>query len=103
MLVRHFFCSWRHCSKHLAVTDTAFPRQEIMRALIHVVQHQPRLGKDASSALVDLGQAIHVSASPEEVRLLLQSTLSEEVYVRHSCLQTLQVSMPLIWMVSLPC
>lgn len=62
-----------------------------MESLIHVIRQQPRLAKDASSALVDIGQAIHSNATPEENSVLLHGTLMQEVYVRTSCLQALQV------------
>jgi hypothetical protein len=62
-----------------------------MRSLVAIIRQQPKHGKDASSALVDLGEAIHENAIEEEVTLLLQNTLSQEAYVRQSCLQTLQV------------
>jgi len=62
-----------------------------MESLIHVIRQQPRLAKDASFALVDIGQAIHANATPEENSVLLRGTLMQEVYVRTSCLQALQV------------
>ena len=62
-----------------------------MESLIHVIRQQPRLAKDASFALVDIGQAIHANASHEENSVLLRGTLMQEVYVRTSCLQALQV------------
>jgi len=62
-----------------------------MESLIHVIRQQPRLAKDASSALVDIGQVIHPNVTPEENSVLLRGTLMQEVYVRTSCLQALQV------------
>ena len=62
-----------------------------MESLIHVIRQQPRLAKDASFALVDVGQAVHTNATPEEDSVLLRGTLMQEVYVRTSCLQALQV------------
>jgi len=62
-----------------------------MESLIHVIRQQPRLAKDASFALVDVGQAIHANSTPEENSVLLRGTLMQEVYVRTSCLQALQV------------
>lgn len=62
-----------------------------MESLIHVIRQQPRLAKDASSALIDIGQAIHSNVTPEETSALLRGTLMQEVYVRTSCLQALQV------------
>ena len=62
-----------------------------MESLIHVIRQQPRLAKDASFALVDIGQAIHTNATLEENSVLLRGSLMQEVYVRTSCLQALQV------------
>jgi len=62
-----------------------------MESLIHVIRQQPRLAKDASFALVDIGQAIHANVTSEENSVLLHGTLMQEVYVRTSCLQALQV------------
>jgi hypothetical protein len=65
-----------------------------MESLIHVIRQQPRLAKDASSALVDIGQVIHPNVTSEEDSVLLRGTLMQEVYVRTSCLQALQVCDP---------
>lgn len=73
------------------VSQTAFPRVSSMDSLIHVIRHQPKLAKDASYALIDIGQAILSTARPDELRVLLRGTLLQEVYARNSCLQTLQV------------
>ena len=62
-----------------------------MNGLLHVIRNQPKLAKEASSALVELGQAIHSNATREEIDVLLEGSLSQEVYVRNACLQTLQV------------
>lgn len=62
-----------------------------MESLLNIVKHQPKLSKEASSALIDLGEAIHATATREETAVLLNGTLLQEVYVRNSCLQTLQV------------
>ncbi|KAG6884723.1 hypothetical protein C0993_008704 [Termitomyces sp. T159_Od127] len=70
--------------------NPAFPRMQTIEKLLHVIRQQPKLSKDASSALVELGEAIHATSSPDEISVLLQGTLRQEVYVRHSCLQTLQ-------------
>ena len=74
------------------VSDTAFPREETLDVLLHVVRQQPKLAKDASSALIDIGQAIHDSVSRQELEVLIRGTLLQEVYVRNSCLQALQVT-----------
>lgn len=63
-----------------------------MRDLLHVIKQQPKLAKDASMALIDLGQSIQVTASSEDTNILVRGTLQQEVYVRSSCLQALQVT-----------
>jgi len=73
------------------VNNTALPRLETLRVLIHVIRTHFSLGKEASSALIDLGEAMAVSATRQETDALLQSTLSQESYARSSCLQALQV------------
>ncbi|KDQ56445.1 hypothetical protein JAAARDRAFT_36597 [Jaapia argillacea MUCL 33604] len=71
-------------------SDSAFPRKSTMDALIQVMQQQPRLAKDASSALVDIGQAIFPTVAEDELSVLLRGTLQQEVFVRNACLQALQ-------------
>lgn len=78
-------------NRPFSVSSAAFPRKPIMESLIHVIRQQPRLAKDASSTLVDIGQVIHPNVTPEENSVLLRGTLMQEVYVRTSCLQALQV------------
>ncbi|KAG6873014.1 hypothetical protein C0995_003975 [Termitomyces sp. Mi166 len=60
--------------------NPAFPRIQMIEKLIHVIRQQPKLGKDASSALIETGEAIQAAASPKEISVLLQGTLSQEVY-----------------------
>lgn len=69
----------------------AFPRKQTLQLLIHIIRLQPKLSKEASSSLVDLGESIHGSALKEEIETLVRGTLFQEVYVRNSCLQALQV------------
>ncbi|RDB20660.1 eIF-2-alpha kinase activator gcn1 [Hypsizygus marmoreus] len=76
-----------HCGEF---SSSAFPRVETIRNLLHIIRQQPKLSKDASTALVDLGEAIQANASQEELEALLRGTLMQEVYVRNSCLQCLQ-------------
>ncbi|KAF9266994.1 ARM repeat-containing protein [Marasmius fiardii PR-910] len=76
-----------HCGEF---SDLGFPRVQAIRLLIHLIRLQPKLSKEASSSLVELGEAIHNSAVREEIEVLLHGTLHQEVYVRNSCLQTLQ-------------
>ncbi|KAJ7504446.1 armadillo-type protein [Mycena galericulata] len=77
-------------SSPLLFSDNAFPRKQTMEILLHIIRQQPKLSKEASSALVDLGEVAHSSASREEINVLLNGTLMQEVYVRNSCLQALQ-------------
>lgn len=75
----------------ILVSDAAFPRKTTLEHVLHVVRTQPRLSKDASSLLIDLGEAIQASATRDEVRVLIEGTLLQETHVRNSCLQALQV------------
>ncbi|KAJ7623265.1 armadillo-type protein [Roridomyces roridus] len=76
-----------HCAEF---SDTAYPRKQTMQLLLHIIRQQPKLSKEASSTLVDLGEAAHSNASRDEIDVLLIGTLMQEVYVRNSCLQALQ-------------
>ncbi|KAJ6493600.1 armadillo-type protein [Mycena vitilis] len=76
-----------HCAEF---SDTAFPRKQTMEILLQIIRQQPKLSKEASSTLVDLGQVAHASASRDELDVLINGTLMQEVYVRNSCLQALQ-------------
>ncbi|KAI0077211.1 ARM repeat-containing protein [Panus rudis PR-1116 ss-1] len=76
-----------HCSEF---ADTTFPRKRTLSDLLHVIRQLPKLGKEASSALVDLGQAIYSNVQRDEIDVLLKGILTQEVYVRTSCLQALQ-------------
>ncbi|PCH35750.1 ARM repeat-containing protein [Wolfiporia cocos MD-104 SS10] len=71
-------------------SDATFPRSRTMEDLLHVIKSQPKLAKDASSALIDIGQSMHTNATRDEINVLLRGTLQQEVYVRNPCLQTLQ-------------
>ena len=76
----------------VSVSSLAFPRLRTIENLIHVIRHQPNLGKEASSSLIELGEAVSATATEDEIAILLRGTLFQESYVRNSCLQTLQVS-----------
>ncbi|KAG1734519.1 armadillo-type protein [Suillus lakei] len=76
-----------HCSEF---SDAAFPRKAAMEHVLHVIRHQPRLSKDASSVLIDLGEAVQSNATRDEVGVLIDGTLLQEVYVRNACLQAIQ-------------
>lgn len=78
----------------LIVSDTAFPRKRTLEQLPHVIRSQPKLSKNASSTLIDLGEAISPTATREEIDVLLKGTLAPEAHVRNSCLQAIQVSLP---------
>lgn len=70
--------------------DDAYPRLETIEDLLKIISTQPRLAKDASSALADLGTAIRDVATPEEIAAIIKGTLSGESNVRNSALQALQ-------------
>ncbi|KIK62847.1 hypothetical protein GYMLUDRAFT_242480 [Collybiopsis luxurians FD-317 M1] len=81
-----------HCGEF---SDPSFPRNRTLQLLIHVIRTQPKLSKEASSSLVELGEAIQLhgeegSALKEEIDVLVHGLLLQEVYVRNSCLQALQ-------------
>jgi hypothetical protein len=73
------------------VADAAFPRSQVIRGLLHAMRTQPKLSKESSSALIDLGEAISGNATSEETTLLIESTLVQEAYARNASLQALQV------------
>ncbi|KAG1831619.1 armadillo-type protein [Suillus variegatus] len=76
-----------HCSEF---SDAAFPRTATMEHVLHAIRHQPRLSKEASSVLIDLGEAVQSNATRDEVGVLIDGTLLQEVYVRNACLQAIQ-------------
>ncbi|KAI9508386.1 ARM repeat-containing protein [Russula earlei] len=76
-----------HCGEF---ADPAFPRSQVIHGLLHAMRTQPKLSKESSSALIDLGQAISPNATSEETTLLLDSTLVQEAYARNVSLQALQ-------------
>jgi hypothetical protein len=63
--------------------------------LLHIIRQQPKLTKEASSTLIDLGEAIHATATRQEIDVLIAGTLLQEAYARNSCLQTIQVDIPM--------
>ncbi|KAI6117782.1 armadillo-type protein [Pisolithus croceorrhizus] len=70
--------------------DTGFPRKDAMEHLVRVIKLQPRLSKEASSVLIDLGEAIQATATYAELSVLIHGTLSQETHARNSCLQAIQ-------------
>ena len=73
------------------VSDASFPRKQALEHVLHVIRTQPRLSKDASSLLIDLGEAIQANAVRDEVGVLVGGTLLQETHVRNSCLMAIQV------------
>lgn len=73
-------------------SDPAYPRHATIKDLIQLIRTYPRLAKDASSALVDLGAALQDVARPDEVKEMIAGTLSRDSNVRNAVLQALQVS-----------
>ncbi|KAL4068779.1 armadillo-type protein, partial [Scleroderma yunnanense] len=71
-------------------SDTNFPRKATMEHVVHVIRLQPRLSKEASSVLVDLGETVQATATRDEISVLVCGTLSQETHVRSSCLQAIQ-------------
>ena len=67
-----------------------------MDNLVHIIRQQLELSKAASSALVDIGEAIQAIVAPQKLGVLLYGTLMQEVYVRNpsSRPQTPQVNHP---------
>lgn len=62
-----------------------------MEEAIHVLRSQPRLSKDTSSVLVDLGEIVQSTATGDEISVLIFGTLVQEAHVRNTCLQAIQV------------
>ena len=50
------------------------------------------LRKDASSALIGLGEAISGNATSAEIDTFIGGILAQESYARSSCLQAIQVT-----------
>lgn len=72
--------------------DDAYPRLQTITHLQTIISKYPRLAKDASAALVDLGSAIQDNAQPGEVAAMISGTMSSDYNVRSASLQALQVS-----------
>jgi len=85
-LLLHVFTQWKN-----TVASSGFPRLQTIEDLAHIIRSQPNLGKEASSTLIGLSEAISANASAGEIAALLRGTLSQESYVRNSCLQAIQV------------
>jgi len=63
-----------------------------MEHVLHVIRHQLWLSKDASSVLIDVGEAVQSKSTRDEVDVIIDGTLLQEVYVRNACLRIIQVS-----------
>ena len=59
--------------------------------LFNVIQLFPSLGKDASSVLVALCEAMAVNADQKEISVLVKKSLASESYIRNTALQCMQV------------
>ena len=81
----------RYFPIYSSVSDLTFPRGQALNDLIHIVKKHPSLGQEAASALIELSQAIYETASASDVDILIRNTLNQEVYVRNTCLQSIQV------------
>jgi hypothetical protein len=64
---------------------------DTIKSLLHIIRVHPQLGQVSVPSLVNLGEAIHLSATREETQTLIRGTLAQEGLVRNACLQTLQV------------
>ena len=62
-----------------------------MKQVLHLIRTQPKLSKNGSATLIDLGEAISSTATREEVDVLLKGTLLTESHLRNACLQAIQV------------
>ncbi|KAJ8518630.1 hypothetical protein ONZ45_g4322 [Pleurotus djamor] len=76
-----------HCGEF---GEPTFPRKQVASDLLHIIKNQPKLAKEASSTLVDLGESTHVNVTADELDVLVKGTLSQESHIRNACLQTLQ-------------
>lgn len=71
--------------------DHSFPRSQTLQDILDIIRIYPSLGKDASSVLIALGEAMRANASIVETNVLIKNTVAGEAYVRNSSLQCLQV------------
>ena len=87
-------------ASHSAVmSDVNYPRSAIIKVLLKAIGSYTKHSKDASSTLVNLGESIRDNATREESTILIEGTLADEIYVRSSCLQALQVSCSMLSLV----
>ncbi|KAF8627766.1 hypothetical protein AX17_006131 [Amanita inopinata Kibby_2008] len=76
-----------HCGQF---GDITYPRVQVMEDLLYALRSQPGLSKDASSALIDMGEAVSATATRDDSGVLLRGLLVQEPHARNACLQTLQ-------------
>ncbi|ORX39844.1 regulation of translational elongation-related protein [Kockovaella imperatae] len=70
--------------------DNSYPRLDTIKQLVQIINTYPKLGRDASASLVDLGDAIREVATEAEIKALIAGTLSKDSNVRNAALQALQ-------------
>jgi hypothetical protein len=75
----------------LVASSETYPRLGTLQLLISAMNHYPPLAKTIGETLVDFGHSIAPTATRDEASALINGTLSQESFVRHSCLQAIQV------------
>ncbi|KDE04239.1 hypothetical protein MVLG_05338 [Microbotryum lychnidis-dioicae p1A1 Lamole] len=73
-----------------ACAGTAFPRLAVINDILSVLSSFPALARTATTALVDVCEAIRDNASALEIETVLAALRSEETSVRFACLQAIQ-------------
>ncbi|KAF9496394.1 ARM repeat-containing protein [Pleurotus eryngii] len=76
-----------HCAEF---GDAAYPRKMMIQDLLHIIKQQPKLAKEASSTLIDLGESILTNVSDVELDSFIKGTLVQEPHIRNACLSALQ-------------
>lgn len=74
-----------------SVADPRFPRAQILQDMLDIIRLYPSLGKDASSVVIALGEAIRGNVARDEINVLTKNLVAGEVYVRNAAMQCLQV------------
>jgi hypothetical protein len=72
--------------------ETAYPRLSMITDLIAALTTYPTLSRTATAALLEMCEAMRLSATEAETEVLLSGMMAEEVHVRFACLQAIQVS-----------
>ncbi|SCV68098.1 BQ2448_219 [Microbotryum intermedium] len=73
-----------------ACAGTAIPRLAVINDILSVLSSFPVLARTATTALVDVCEAIKDNASAIEIETVLDALRSEESSVRFACLQAIQ-------------